>query len=248
MSEIDAVYKKVVQLVQAQRFKEANTALLPFLRTSNALVFRARYLLSSHKASPSYSAKESKKILDGLCKLNDSWGNVEKGRCLLNGIFYARDTFNAEDFLMRAKDVEPRAVYLLADIHGNGLHRDEDGKQVYDLTMSTEMYLELSKTNTAYKELATINYCRLMMDKGNLSPDDKRVIFNMLTGLMENKQPGAYSLYVNFLAEELNAMSRTLFSSPEGNSFAEKQTETLGKNQYNNAVKQIKKLITNKDG
>jgi hypothetical protein len=211
MSRYNVLFKEVIADIRKKDFDSAYRRLDAFNSNKNPYLYRARYLVHSNKHSPYYDDSASRENLDMLDAASDSWGQAEKGRCLILGDFYDADTALAEDILTKAGD-DPKALYYIAYINDMEMHKDDSGEKFGDKQHALELYQQVMNKVGPYKNLAALAFCRIMIESGDMSIEHKSNVFSVLAALSNNTGSEADKLLAKFMLLELGDLFSSIYS------------------------------------
>lgn len=204
------IFSQVGKEIQLKNYDKAYDLLRNTVE-NDVYIQRARYLLHCDKNSPYYDESKAKSNLDKLDGFSDSWGKAEKGRCLLFGELYPKNTVKAEDLFTSLLKKEPKAAYFTAYLNEKKLHKDEAGLSFGSEEYALKLYAELSAFKNSYREHAKIACCRLQLKKDFLSISERASIYGILSEQLESKTRGhihseATKLMSEFLLDELSSV------------------------------------------
>lgn len=238
-SRYQNLFNEVVAAIQSGDTHKAARLVKPSKELKDKFVLRSLYLLYSAKGSSYYSPEKAKSQLDALDSQSDMWGISEKGRCLLYGEIYEKDTYLAEDTLMKAIKTEASAKYFVAKIHSDGYHK-VDGEPVFDSKQAARLYFEVSRSDSKYSSRALLEYCKIKMKEDNLDIKGRVEVFGSLSRLMEINSKIAIETYTLFLMSELNSVIVSSFKDNQApDSMLEK---VLFEGRHRDSVSAIKTL------
>jgi hypothetical protein len=243
-----AVCKEVSDLIRNSDFERAATLLQKYKPIRDQFITRAFYLLYSDTRSPYYSEDEARNSLDFLEKSKDLWGIIEKGRCLLEGLLYDKDTFAAEDLFCSASRLNPKkgaekAKFYLGLIYANGLHTPGDDS-TSDVEQAKKMFTEIIASNSVFKERAREEYCKVLMSSNVIDESEEAELFSHLTTLLRNDSHRTAKLYSTFMLAALTKLGDIVYNeekAPTG--MTEKAEFDSDYNQLRNAVSSLRKVL-----
>ena len=198
----ESIFNGVVAAIQSADFSKAIKIVSPQKDSKDPNILRALYLIYGGKGSPYFDSKLAARQLDELDSQLDSWGAAEKGRCLLYGELYEKDTFAAEDTFTKIITKSVKAKFYLAKIYSEGLNVI-DGNKVFDLEEAAALYLDVSKSDSSYNSRSLLEYCKIEMARADLSTEGKVDIFGKLSTLLDSNKKIAIDSYTSFLINEL---------------------------------------------
>lgn len=246
-TQYQVICQEVTEFVKRGEYERAASLLEKYKGVREKFIARAFYILYSNKRSHYYSKEEAIEHLNFLEKAKDIWGVMEKGRCLLEGELYKKDTFGAEDLFNVALNVKSpsvdKAKYYLGLIASNGLHnpKNEDAR---DLEHARNMFSEVMQGESNFREPAREEYCRTIMRNGQISPQETTSLFNHLSILFNKNPDRGAPLYSEFLLEILSMLGKTVFSeerAPQG--MTDKADFDARYNELRNAITVLKKIL-----
>ncbi len=208
------LYAEVLKNVSGKRYDVAKSKLDGMDKVKDQLLSRSYYLVYGTPSSPFFDPSIAKDHLNFLESSSDSWGLAEKGRCLLFGELWEKDTHKAEDILIKAMKKEPKAMFYIAYIHANGIHLDDSDDPVYDIAEATRLYKQISGGESRYRDKACLEYCKLSMaGDGSVSIEVRAEVFALLLGLTKTGNPDALRVMSSFLVSETSIAVDEKFSS-----------------------------------
>lgn len=227
------VLSEVEKLIKEKKFKLASTLLSKYSDSKDPNIIRAKYLLFSSSESSSYNEAKSKDCLDKLFAQSDTWGLTEKGRCLMYGELWVKDTYQAEDLLMRALQDDDGAKYYVAKIHGDGMHQDA-GESVFDIQQALQLHKEVTKGNSYFVDFSKFEYAKLVMKESDPSMEDKLTAFEFLLDLNERKgrSKALQREYSLFLLDRLSEVFNLIFSREQQKGSMEEMLEVDTKRKH----------------
>lgn len=246
-NQYQAICQEVTKFVKNGEFERAANMLEKYKDVREKYIARAFYILYSDLRSHYYSQEEAKERLDFLEKAKDVWGVMEKGRCLLEGDLYTKNTFGAEDLFNAAVRVGgpsvDKAKYYLGLIASNGLH-SPDSDDSRDLRYAREMFSEVMNGSSPYKEYAREEFCRTLMIEGQLSAEERSQLFDHLSRLFDSNPKRGAALYSEYLLSSIGDLGKVLYSeenAPQG--MTEKADFDARYNELRNAVSSLRRVL-----
>ena len=246
-TQYQVICQEVTEFVKRGEFERAASVLEKYKGVREKFIARAFYILYSDKRSHYYSREGAIEHLNFLEKAKDIWGVMEKGRCLLEGDLYKKDTFGAEDLFNAALNVKgtsvDKAKYYLGLIASNGLH-SPDNEDARDPEHARAMFSEVMQGESGFRELAREEYCRTIMRSGQITPKERASLFNHLSQLFTKNPERGAPLYSEFLLETLSILGKTVFSeerAPQG--MTEKADFDARYNELRNSITVLKNIL-----
>ncbi|MEG3764879.1 hypothetical protein [Alteromonas sp. 14N.309.X.WAT.G.H12] len=210
-----AICQDVAKLLERGDFERAANILAKYQDVRDTYIAQAYYRLYSDMRSHYYSEEKAIVRLDFLEKAKDQWGVIEKGRCLLEGELFQRNTFMAEDLFNAAiragGPLIDHAKYYLGLIASNGLHSQGD-ENAPDLHFAKKMFSEVMGGTSKYKELARKEYCRTFLKEKEFSAEEHSQLFTHLYTLYDADRKGGAELYSEYLLSSLESLGKELYS------------------------------------
>jgi hypothetical protein len=247
-NQYQSVCKEVNDLIRKSDFERAASLLKKYEMVRDTFITRAFYLLYSEKRSHYYSEAKARESLDFLEKSKDLWGIIEKGRCLLEGFLYTKDTFTAEDLFNSACRVSKnkgaeKARFYLGLIYANGLHTPNDNGSV-DTQQAKKMFSEIMVGESVYKERAREEYCKVLMTSESISVSEEAELYSHLSVLLKNDPRRTASLYSAFILSSLTKLGDIVFDESRAPSGMTERAEfDSDYNQLRNAVSSLHKVL-----
>lgn len=242
-SRYKAVFQEVASDVKKGQFDSAFKRVKDFNAIKNPYLYRARYLVHSNKHSPYYDERISKECLEMLDSTSDVWGQAEKGRCLMLGDFFDQDTRLAEDALTKAGD-DSKALYYIAYINDMEMHIDESGEKFGDKAHALDLYQKVIAKGGAYKDLASLAFCKIMISKGDLPLSGKVKVFSALVDLASKSIDDSEKLLARFMLLELADIFSSVYSESKSPSTMLEKIEFESENRdVISALESLNKVI-----